>query len=337
MGPRILATLAVTAVAAAGCSSSQSPNEMIRNISVVGTQVGAATTTTWDGTVTVDIVPLDEHGRAVLDGGYSVTASVVSPTGVSATVVGTSCVKSIERKALAAGVFIDDSSSMAASDPDANGVVAPGRKATALRLINALQPGDEMLLADFFGTSQEPLRDLLCAVTQGNDGACLATAESFTSDKALLQQATDIVQNYYLTPIFEACTEMSALLSTQSQPRHAMILLSDGLPNNETARTACLDKARERNTVIYTIGFGKADVVTLRNLAEATGGSYAAATDEAAVDRMIQYMSYSLGSCAVTLRLSGVDQIASEMPVTLDLVVGASGAQTTFEFLTPRP
>ncbi len=331
--------LSMTAALAAcsggdGGGGGPSLDDRIANVNVVGTRIGD--TFYADGSVVVTVVPLGADGKAILEEGFKIGASVVSPPGLSVKVLSSSCVQLHQRQSLATGIVVDDSSSMSTNDPtDASGP-APGRKAAARKLINAAQVDDTVALADFFGASVTPLRDLVCAATQAPPASCPLTEGSFTGDKTALLNATALIDNFANTPFYEACVQMANALSPQPQRRRAMVLLSDGLPSDELARRACIDAAHAANIAIYAIGFGQADATTLRELAESTGGSYAASSDASLVDRMVANMAFSEGSCTIRLALTGADQLADETPVSIALTIGGRGAQATFEFLAPR-
>jgi Mg-chelatase subunit ChlD len=73
---------------------------------------------------------------------------------------------------------------------------------------------------------------------------------------------------------------ISALNQFEEQPRDAvkiMVVLTDGIDNSFYNYTPILDRAKNNNVVIHTIGFGSGwdiDEVLLRNIAEFTGGHY---------------------------------------------------------------
>lgn len=333
----LLLTLAAALAACGGGGDTSGPppvDDRINNVKFVTTYVG---TSIYDGgSFQVVVVPIDGAGQSVLEEGFSVSARVVSPPGLSVTVLSSSCIQLRERRQLATGVVIDDSSSMAQSDPsDATGV-APGRKAAARLLIDAMQAGDTMTLSDFFGTSATPLRDLVCVLSDPTPGACPVTDASFIGDQATLRSATEMIENFLDTPFYNACMQMSDVLSRQPQRQRAMVVLSDGLAHDEQARMACLDAAHTAGVTIYTVGFGQSDVTTLRELAEATGGAFVASSDRTRLEQLISEMPYSGGSCSVKLSLSGAEQLPDETPITIDLSIGDQGAHVTFEILSPR-
>lgn len=321
------------------CGGTQSADSRIRNVNLVGTKV--ADTVYADSTFEVIVVPLDAHGAAVLEQGITARASIVSPAGVSASVLQTQCVRNRQRQPLAAGIVVDASSSMASNDPDDASGPAPGRKAAVKKLIGAMEPGDVALLSDFYGSSTTPLRDLVCVAssTESPPPACVATAASLTGDTATLGSATQAIQNHSGTPLYEACLQMVGILGPQVDHRKAMVVLSDGLPE-EHGREDCLTAARAANVSIFTVGFGAdpGGVQPLRELAEATGGAYAPASDAGQLGHITSDLAFSDGFCTVTLSISGLGEVAPGAPVDGVITVGTNAASANFEFLAPlRP
>lgn len=310
----------------------------IKNVAVIGTRVAPALYA--DGRFDLLLVPLDQHGAALLDDDtFKVRAEASSPSGVMLQPVTTTCVRQRERLPLATGILVDDSSSMATADPDDATGPAPGRKAAVAKLIAAMQPGDETMLTDFFGTGTSPLRDLVCvaASDQAPPPACVATAASLTGDGAALRSAVPLITNHAGTPLYEACLRMAEILGPQPHDRRAMVILSDGAPSEQAPRAACLDAARSANVRIFTIGFGgSSGVNAMRELSESTGGSYAPFADPARLDQLVANLGLSDGYCTVTFAMDGAATLAPGAPVEAQVMLGTSGARAGFGFLAPR-
>lgn len=326
----------ITAAVALACSSTETLDQRIRNVNVAGTRVDGGVY----GGAGFDllVVPLDAHGASVLENGMSVQVSVTAPAGIAATVVDTQCVLQRERQPLAVGIVVDGSSSMERNDPDDASGPAPGRKATVHRIVDTMQPGDIGLLADFFGSTADPLRDLVCvASSPGTPPPCIATAASLTADTAALHAAAAVIQNHFGTPLYAACLQMEGILAPQADQRKALVVLSDGLPTDDVARASCLDAARSSNISIFTVGFGndQGGTVALRDLAEATGGAYAQASDTAQLGRVLSNIAYSDGFCTIHVRLDGMEGVAPGTTITGEVTTGTRGARGTFEFLAP--
>jgi hypothetical protein len=334
---RAHAGLWACALTALACGGSQTLDERIKSVSVVGTRVGS--TLYSNGAFDLLVVPLDGHGGALLDDDrFKVSATASSPPGLRLTPVSTTCTRQRERLPLAMGIVVDDSSSMGTSDPNDASGPAPGRKAAVAKLIAAMVPGDETMLTDFFGTGSDPLRDLVCVAGGGSGApACVASAASLTSDTAALQAAIPIITNHAGTPLYAACLEMAGILGSQPHDRRAMVVLSDGVPSDAAARATCLDAARSSNLRIFTVGFGgTSGASALRELSESTGGAYAAFNDAARLDELVSNLGYSDGYCTITLSMDSPGSLTPTAPVDAQVAVGTSGARASFGFLAPR-
>src|SRR5690349_499005 len=205
IGARAAVAASCAMLVACGGSKKQ---ERIQSVNVIGTVVD--TTLYTENRLAVLVVPFDSRGQPVLDTQPQVDVRVASPAGVSASVVGTSCVANRERQPLAAGIAVDDSSSMLRNDPDDATGFAPGRKAAVREIVAAMAPGDVTLLADFSGTSATPLRDLVCAAADPA-AACVATDASFTQRADLLSAAADQLRTVIGTPLYAACQQFAPI------------------------------------------------------------------------------------------------------------------------------
>jgi hypothetical protein len=342
---KLIRTAVLAACAAIlACGSDDVPlDERIANVNVAGTIFSDAGFY-GDGIVELRVVPLGSEGEAILENGMSFDATIASPAGVSAVVTRSECVRDRLRRRLVAGIVVDASTSMEAIDPaDATGA-APGRRAAVNRVVDAMAAGDLAMLTDFSGRTATPLRDLVCvaASTAPEPPACDATSASLTGDTAALRNATSVMtvpRRIQGTPLYEACDQMNQILAAFSD-RQAIVLLSDGVPHDDAKRAQCLDRARSANVSIFTIGFATSPsgVAALRDLAEATGGSYAPASDPAQLQRVLGGMGYSEGHCSVFLQLIGASGVAAGTPIAGTVTAGKVGARAAFEFLAPpRP
>jgi hypothetical protein len=330
-----IATIAVAGTVACG-SSPLTPNQRVTNASIVGTTVTDAFYGT-DPSFELRVAPFDAHGTTVLDDSLTFRTTIASPVGVTARVVDKQCIQNRVRQPLALGMVIDTSSSMEANDPsDATGI-APGRKRVVAALVGLMQPGDLGLLTDFHGSDTNPLRDLVCVAAGGSTPPpCVATAESLTGDTAVLKNAASAIENYFGTPLYRACLQMVGIVGPLSDRRKPMVVVSDGLPEDQTERATCLAAARSNNVSIFAVGFGtdKSGIAAMRDLAESTGGSYTPANDAAQLGTVFNQMSYSDGYCTVTIQLVSPTPIGPGTLVSGEIAVGQGGS-TTFEFLAP--
>lgn len=320
-----------------GGSDAETLDSRVRNLSFGGTVISDSSFY-GDGQVTLRVVPLDRDGKAVLENGIKFSAAVTSPAGLSVGAVSGQCIQIRERHPLSLGIVVDASSSMAENDPDDATGAAPGRRLAVREIVDIMSPGDVAALTDFSGTSATPLRDVVCAASSAQTPAppCIASSASFTSNTTALRNSTVALRNMLGTPLYDACQQMTTLLGPFAD-RKAMVILSDGLPDDASARAQCLDRARSANVSIFTVGFGSSasGTTALRDLAEATGGAYAPSQDPAQLNRVLANMGYSDGYCDLTFKLTGTSTIAPGTPVVGEVTAGTSGARAAFEFLAP--
>lgn len=81
------------------------------------------------------------------------------------------------------------------------------------------------------------------------------------------------------TALFDACHEAISVLEADNQPgKRAIVAMTDGFDNSSRRRVEEVkERAIEAKIPVYLIGFGRAneiDAVTMRDMAEATGGKY---------------------------------------------------------------
>lgn len=335
--------LVMLAAASAACTirtepSPDDPNERVTEVVVVGTSVTSALLKT--GELGVTTLPKDAKAEAVLGRGLKVSIQIASPMKLDVDVLDTECTTpDTSKTGLAVGVILDDSGSMGSSDPQRK------RKDATVSFLNTLGAGDRVLLTDY-GKTGNDLRDLLCVSQTG--GKCSPPEPKFSSDKAALIKAAELIANGGGTPLYESCVQMAPLVDTQKDVRRGVLLLSDGRPNSEAKRQACHDAAKAAQIPVFTVGLGpaaegdaRADaraVKVLRELSTETGGSYASANDPAQLDGLFQNMGAALakGSCRTTAKVRGFDQLKPGMKVTGEISVGNKGAKATFEIVAPE-
>jgi hypothetical protein len=314
------------------------PNEQVAEVVVVGTNVTSGIHVT--GELGVTTLPKDANKLAVLGKGLKVSMHISSPTPMDVDVLDTECTEpDASAKGISIGVILDDSGSMGSSDPKRM------RKDATVSFLNTLGADDRVLLTDY-GKSGNDLRDLLC-VSEGG-AKCTPPEAKFSSDKAALIKATELIANGGGTPLYESCVQMTPLVDTQKGVRRGMLLLSDGRPNSESKRQACHDAAKAAQIPVFTVGLGPAAegdarvdpraVKVLRELSTETGGSYASANDPAQLDGLFQNMGAALakGSCRTSAKVRGFDKLEPGSKVTGEITIGNKGARSTFEFVTPE-
>ncbi|MDB4944889.1 MAG: hypothetical protein JWP97_4423 [Labilithrix sp.] len=312
-------------------------NARVTEVTVVGTSVTSALYAS--GELGLTTIPKDAKGEAVLGAGLKVAVTLTSAGSLVTTTGDTECtLPATGDEALNVGVILDDSGSMYSSDPDKL------RKSATVSFLNALGARDKVLLTDY-GNSGDDLRDLLC-VSQ-NGASCSPATAAFSSDKAALIKATEMIEDGGSTPLFESCAAMVPLVDSMKDGRRGMLLLSDGSPNSEDKRDACHAAAKAAQIPVFTVGLGPAAegseqvdasaVKVLRELSTATGGSYASANNPADLDALFRNMGAALakGSCRTTVKIAGAAGLTPGTKITGEVTVGDNGAKASFELVTP--
>jgi hypothetical protein len=347
----LLGALAISACTIVPSDDPGDANAQVEKVVVVGTSVTSALYA--DGKLALTTVPTDAAGEAVLAKGLEVHVSITSPIALDVTVDSTECTEPDQgKKSISVGVILDDSGSMDSSDPDNL------RRSATVSFLKALGADDRVLLTDYGNTYDDRLRDLLCVAdartktgTTGTDPleACSPPKPAFTSDKSALIRATEEIVSGGGTPLYEACAEMVPLVDSVKDGRRGMLLLSDGLPNDESAakRDACHGAAKAAGIPVFTVGLGPAAegdqgvdpaaVKVLRELATETGGSYASANDASQLDNLFRNMGTALarGSCKTSARIARVAEIQPGASVKGEVRVGTKGAKASFDFVAP--
>jgi Mg-chelatase subunit ChlD len=345
----LLYTSIFAALAATACTvpsdDKGDPNVRVDNIVVVGTSVTSALYVS--GELGLTTVPKDAADEAVLDNALKVDVRITSPAELATSVGTTECtVPDASKKSVAIGVIIDDSGSMSGNDPNKM------RKAATVSFLNTLGSEDRVLLTDY-GTNGPHLRDMLCSslLPPGSldDTTCSPPQPSFSADKAALVKATEQIQNAGGTPLFESCLEMMPLVDSVKDGRRGVLLLSDGEPNSNSKRDECHAAAKAAQIPVFTVGLGPAAegdpnvdagaVKVLRELADATGGSYASANDPAQLDSLFRNMGTALarGSCRTTATIAdAATKIVPGTKVMGEVSIGSKGAKAKFEFIAPE-
>lgn len=341
----IFAALAATAACSIQTDANEKgdPNARVDKIVVVGTSVTSALYVS--GELGLTTVPKDGADEAVLDDGLKVDVRITSPAELATSVGSTQCTAPEAGKAVSIGVIIDDSGSMASSDP--NNL----RKSATVSFLNTLGADDKVLLTDY-GVTGSHLRDLLCQSKQANgtsSDTCSPPQPLFSADKPALIKAAEQIESAGGTPLFESCVEMIPLVDSVKDGRRGVLLLSDGSPNSDAKRDECHAAAKGANIPVFTVGLGPAAegdpnvdpeaVKVLRELSTATGGSYASANDAAQLDTLFRNMGTALarGSCRTTATVANAAaKIQPGTKVTGEVSIGSKGAKATFEFIAPE-
>jgi hypothetical protein len=340
---RYIGVVGALCLVAAGCGSEESGavNAKVKSVVVVGTSVNAQTLY-MSGTYGLTLIPMDQAGGAALGDGLKVDVTITQPAGMfTSTVKQSTCTPVVQSgSALSIGIIIDDSGSMASSDPMLK------RRDATVAFLNTLGPNDEVLLTDY-GVTGENLRDLVCSSRGGGSGCSPANAGGFNGDKAGLTAATSQIQASGGTPLYEACVQMVPIVASRTGRRQAILLLSDGEPNSPTLRAKCHKDAMDAGIPVFTVGLGPASeqvtgsslaaVQVLRELATATGASYASADDPNQLMALFANIGTALtrGKCDSVAVINEYMRLTPGTRIGGRVRVGNNDAMGTFEFVAP--
>jgi hypothetical protein len=338
---RLMGVAGALLLLAAGCGSEDAGavNAKVKSVVVVGTSVNAQTLYN-SGEYGLTLIPMDQAGSAVLGDGLKVDVTISTP-GFTSTVKQSKCTAVVQTgAALSIGIIIDDSGSMAASDPQLK------RRDATVAFLNTLGPNDEVLLTDY-GVSGNDLRDLVCSSRGGGSGCSPANAGGFNGDKNGLTAATSQIQASGGTPLYESCVQMVPIVASRTGRRQAILLLSDGEPNSPTLRDKCHGDAKAAGIPVFTVGLGPASeqmtgssagaVQVLRELATATGASYASADDPNQLMALFANIGTALthGKCDSTAVINEYMRLTPGTRIGGRVRVGNNDAMGTFEFVAP--
>jgi Mg-chelatase subunit ChlD len=337
-------SLVVLATLATACSVQQSdssdPNNAVEKVVVVGTSVTSALYVSGDLGLTT--IPEDGSEKAILAKELKFSVSITSPIAIPVEVNANDCTApDANKSATTIGIIIDDSGSMAETDPNHK------RKDATIDFLNSLGTDDQVLLTDY-GTTGDNLRDLLCASSGTNNASCSPPKATFSKDRAALIKAVGLIEDAGGTPLYGSCAQMVPLIDSVKDQRRGMLLLSDGEPSDMEKRDACHAAAKAAQIPVFTVGLGPAAegdpnaspdaVKVLRELASDTTASYASANDPAQLQQLFRNMGSALsrGACRTTARVTDTSQILPGTKVTGEVSIGSKGAKSTFEFVAPQ-
>ena len=181
--------------------------------------------------------------------------------------------------------------------------------------------------------------DRLAVVTFGKNAVQTTRFSSATidTDSALRNLALDPQQG---TALYDAIHLSSLALATEVNPGRIIVLMTDG---NNVAQGVTLQKAiaaaKQAGVAVYAIGIESGDFERgpLEQVAEATGGSYYAATSSAALTQAYDAVTRDL---ARTWRLSYLTAARPGQTLNLTATVPGQGSvtsQTTLPGSTPPP
>lgn len=309
-------------------------------------------------TLTVGFTVTDANGDALFgeDGnpdtpGFAATATPVTTAGASAAAstvkqdgdaVDLECssftvVRPQTGQPVSAATLLDDSGSMGGSDPSLD-------RATASKLfIDSICATASNLFAvfDFGGsTTTAPFADTQ-VIYDPADGDYFVdcAAANVTAAKTAIDAA---VGAFGGTPMYESMLELCQNMAANTALTNlAMLVLADGQPNSDTNKTAALDCLTNNSITTCTVGLGPASeldplattaaVDAMKDIANAGGCVYAAATDATALAPIFQAIGAALSTGQNIVQFLATSLTSGEY--TLTLTVG--GETATVSFIIP--
>ncbi len=338
---RFLTRTAIFAVVAglAACSDSSGPSQPpIQTLAVSGVQLNAATFRA-NGQFGLGLLATSTSGDAILSPGVGVSAAVTAisvgnPSASTIARVGTNATNP-QNGATQATILMDNSGSMSSTDP--------GRlRAAAAKLFwEAVLPVRT--------TNRVAFLDFGAGATPGLVATRILVP--FTTSAARLDSALVRVAAGGGTPLYESLLATARWVDTStsgSSDNRVMLLLSDGQPNSRANRDSAIATAARANIIVHTVGLGPAsDLATtgrdtvaigaIREIADRTGGVYAAATDASALGPIFANIARasSRGQLVTTFAISPVPASGTRVSGTVTVTSGGTSQTATWTFVAP--
>lgn len=151
------------------------------------------------------------------------------------------------------------------------------------------------------------------------------------------------------TPLYESVIETSTWISTttSSDQNRVILLLTDGEPTGSATRLSAINAAKAAGVTIHGVGLGPASdksaaakpaaVAAVREVAEQTGGVYAAATDAIALAPIFKILATvsSRGQLIGRFRISPVPPTGTSVRGTVSVTAGGRAQSASFSFRAP--
>jgi hypothetical protein len=279
-------------------------------------------------TLNISITWLDSNGNLVASGlsasNFSVSDVQITPQGGIAQPASSAMVTMITvtppttgGQAVSAIVTFDNSGSMRSNDPGAIGRTAGGNA-----FLQRVKTGDQVAFAFFPGTDS------------AFDYSFMSVIQDFTDNVSDLQAALASLGGSGSTPLWEAALESLEHLARAVPIGGALVLLTDGEANN-TNLDNVVDMAVARGSQVYTIGLGSnIDFSDLQDVAQQTGGAFAEASDQSALEQVFNNISAAVtsGKIDVSASVAYPEQGPGTYTLSGNLSVIFQGVQATRPF-----
>jgi len=137
--------------------------------------------------------------------------------------------------------------------------------------------------------------------------------QAFTADKPLLKSAIDLVGQSGLTYMYSALETALSLLTAKAGPNPAIVVLTDGAANDGSKFAGVVVSAVNQRIPIMAVGLGDGvNATELQRLAQMTNGTYAAASDAAALEEV--FWAVGAGVTQGRILVEGQGSFASTLP-----------------------
>ena len=331
--------LPAAALALAACSDSSGPAQQpIQSLAVSGVKVNSATFAS-NGRFGLGLIATSNGGEAILDRSVGVSAqvtaiSVGNPSASAVALVSTDA-DNPQNGATQATILMDNSGSMSGTDPQRL------RAAAAKLFWEAVLP--------VRATNRVAFLDFGTSPSTGFTSSRLLVP--FTTSAARLDSALARVTASGGTPLYESLRETARWIDTSTSgtsDNRVMLLLSDGQPNSRTNRDSAIAIASRANITVHTVGLGPASdlaatgrdsaaVSAIREIADRTGGVYAAATDASALGPIFANIARasSRGQLVTTFAISPVPASGTRVSGTVTVTSGGTTQTATWTFVAP--
>jgi Ca-activated chloride channel homolog len=333
------AALLIAAGVLTACSDSSGPNlPPIQSLAVSGVQLNSATFAS-NGRFGLGLLATSDGGDAILNTAVSVSAqvtaiSVGNPSASTVARVGTESTNP-QSGATQATILMDNSGSMSGTDPQRL------RAAAAKLFWEAVLP--------VRATNRVAFLDFGSTPTTGFASTRLLVP--FTTSALRLDSALTRVQASGGTPLYESLRETARWIDTSTTgttDNRVMLLLSDGQPNSRTNRDSAIAIAARAKITVHTVGLGPAsDLATsgrdtvaigaIREIADRTGGVYAAATDASALGPIFTNIARasSRGQLVTTFAISPIPASGTRVSGTVTVSSGGTTQTANWTFVAP--
>lgn len=267
------------------------------------------------GEFSLELVPTDQTGQTYITDVWTISSTLVSPVAGPLTLT-SQRVAPPDTQLTAAAIDIDDSPSMASSDPQR---VRAGAAQLFWRTLLGAEPRNQSALLDFGGPATVGFHRtrLLSAYTSAGSqlDAQLVSIQALNGSTPLYQSALEVVR----------WTDSTLIPARYGR---YLVILTDGMPTDTAYRDALFAAAKASAVRFFAIGLGPASdvgtksnpaaVAVVRGLATQTGGIYVGVTSAAQLLPALQ----SLASEPTSEKLLAVFDAPQPIPARGEVVSG---------------